>query len=102
MGMSQIGGKYRHALFDINTGSVPMQKRGYRKPVAKIMDARAEAIPGFSEAGLAGEFDESPSDHAVSKRCTLIGQEKARCGRSRVKLITSFKIELELSYGERM
>ena len=81
MGMSQIGGKYRQALFDINTGSVPMQKRGYRKSVAKVMDAWTEAIPDFSETDLAGEFNESPSDYVVGERCSLIGQKKVGCGR---------------------
>lgn len=77
MGMSQKSREHRQALFDINTGSVPIKKRGHRKAVAKIMDARAAAIPDFSEADFAGEFDESPSDHAVGERYALIGQEKA-------------------------
>jgi hypothetical protein len=102
MGMSQIGREHRQALFDINTGSVPMQKRGYRKSVAKVMNAWAEAIPDFSEADLAGEFDECPSDHAVGERCTLIGQEKAGCDRSGVKLIASLKIQFKFFHGGRM
>ena len=73
MGMPQISREHRQALFDINTGSVPIKERGYRKPVAKVMDAWAAAIPDFSEADLSGKFDESPSDHAVRERDALIG-----------------------------
>jgi hypothetical protein len=94
--MAQIGGEHRQALFDINTGSVPMQKRGYRKSVTNVMDAWAEAIPDFSQADLTGEFDESPSDHASGERSALIGQEKVGCGGSGVELIAPSKILLEI------
>lgn len=96
MGMAQIGGEHRQALFDIDTGSVPMQKRAYRKAVAKVMDARAEAIPDFSQADLAGNFDESPSNHAVGEWDTLLGQKKAGCRGSGVELIAPSKILLEI------
>lgn len=77
MSMSQIGREHRQALFDINTGSVPMKKRGHRKSMAKIMNAWTAAIPDFSKTDLTGELDESPSDHTAGERYSLIGQEKS-------------------------
>jgi hypothetical protein len=83
-------------LFDINTGSIPIKKCDHCKPVAEIMDAWTAVIPNVSEADLTGDFDESPPNHAICERDTLIGQEKAGCGGSEVKLIPSLKILLEI------
>ena len=102
MSVPQISREHWQALFDINTGSVPIKKRGHGKPVAKVMDAWAAAIPDFSEADLSGELDESPSNHAVGERDALIGQEKAGCGGPGMKLISSPKIMLEIFHSGRM
>jgi hypothetical protein len=96
MGMSQIGREHRQTLFDIHTGSVPMEKGGHGKSVPKVMEAWTGAPPGFSQTDLAGEFDEGPADHAVGKRCALIGQEKAGCERLGIKLIPPLEIHFEL------
>jgi hypothetical protein len=54
MGMAQIGGEHRKALFHINSSSVPMQKRDHCKAVTKVMDTRTMAVLYFSEANPAG------------------------------------------------
>ncbi|MGW8222794.1 MAG: hypothetical protein ACWGP1_11675 [Syntrophobacteria bacterium] len=99
MDMSQVGREHRQALFDIDTGSVPIKKRGHRKSMAKIMNAWTTAIPDFPKTDLAGELNESPSDHTVSKRYALIRQEEVGCGGSRPKLIETPKILLEVLHS---
>ena len=52
MGVPQVGGEHGQTLFDINAGSVPMEKRGYSKAVAKIMQTWSEAIGSLSQTKL--------------------------------------------------
>ena len=102
MGMSHIGREHRQALFNINAGLIPMEKRGHRKPVPKVMDARAEAISNFSQADLAREFDKSPTDHAVGEGCAPVGQEKAGRGWPGIKLVPPIEIQSKLFHSGRM
>jgi hypothetical protein len=37
MGVSQIGGEHREALFDIHTGFVPMKECRHGESVTKVM-----------------------------------------------------------------
>ncbi len=77
MGMSHVGREHRQALFNINTGLVPMEQGGHGESVPKVMKAWTEAIPDLSQTDLAREFDEGPADHAVGQWCTLVRQEEA-------------------------
>src|SRR3972149_238379 len=52
MGVPQVGGEHGQTLFNINAGSVPMEKRGYSKAVAKIMQTWSEAIGSLSQTHL--------------------------------------------------
>lgn len=72
MGVAQKSGEHRQTLFDINTRTVPMNKCGHRKSMAKVMQAWTESISVLSQAGLVRQLDESITDHAVGQSSALI------------------------------
>ena len=77
MGVPQVGREHRQALFDIHTGSIPIENGGHGKSVPKIMEAWAEAVRGLSQADLAREFDERLARHPVRERAASVGKEEA-------------------------
>jgi len=79
-----------------------MEKGGHGKSVPKVMEAWTGATPDFSQTDLAREFDKGPADHAVGKRCALVGQEKAGCERLGIKFIPPMEIPLESFHSGRM
>ncbi len=62
MNMSQIGGQHWQATLDVLTGTVPLHQCFDRKPMTKIMEARAMARedtpqPGSPRQGVEGAAD---------------------------------------------
>jgi hypothetical protein len=74
-------------LFHVDTGAIPMEKCGYRKPVPKIVETWAKARLDSSESDLARKLDKGPSNHTISDRSPLSGEEKSRRGWMGVTLI---------------
>jgi len=57
MTMTQIRGEYRHAPFDINAATVPLQQCLNYKSVPKVMKTWAMTVVFASKADLARQYD---------------------------------------------
>ena len=91
-GVTEIGGKHRKLLLDIDPLAIPFEKRPDGEAMPKVVYTRPGVIARASQTDLAGQAPENTMNILVQQSTAALGHKEVRAAARSKMSITPFGV----------